>query len=342
MENSNICERCGTNVSTTSQHSERLIHDQTHASNRSIGEPSQHYFSDLLPPPSHNPHDLRQIPRFARDDSETARRAHVETPVQLGSEIRSHRGTEMQLEPNLPPHINHDLYDLRQRTESDRVQFGTERRAHNETQVRLETEVKAHRETQLQLEETQRDLVETRARWKDVVKEFNKFQAQSQNFIQLDDQDLLQKVGQLRYNIRNLALHHFRTTVPVSPKHILVYWDAAKDFSQFKDSPLADRAQFDSWIQNHQRRAMITQAYLWAFLTEDIFDQFRWAGKDISDSLYELKSVFGKYSTSQTFSNTDMAIRRFVEQQFIDHGCRADPHRAKNPDMEGEYHDTCR
>lgn len=165
---------------------------------------------------------------------------------------------------------------------------------------KLQTQLKEaeHRlnEEQQVKKELEQELGDIRTRWKETVKEFNRFQAESQTFVQLDDQELIQKVSQLRFNIRNFVLQHFENSQPTSPKDSRACYH---NILRFYPNMLGSFEEFEYWMQIPPRRTMVVRAFLWAFLTRDIFGEFRWAGKDVAGAFYYMNKALGKlYSLS--------------------------------------------
>jgi hypothetical protein len=152
----------------------------------------------------------------------------------------------------------------------------------------LTEERQLHNQTNQELERNRQALAETHRRWKDTVREFNQFQAQTQKFIQLDDQVLVQKASQLRFNIRNTALQHFaeerlaldRNTLPGCREYITLF------------HPI-NQHDFETLVYQPQKRSMVVQAVLWAYLTTDIFSQFRWAGNKVAGAFHNLRELIG-------------------------------------------------
>ncbi|KAI0376359.1 hypothetical protein F5Y04DRAFT_212829 [Hypomontagnella monticulosa] len=157
----------------------------------------------------------------------------------------------------------------------------------------LTAEKQAHNQTKIELDETKLELEETRTRWKEIVKEFNRFQTENQSFVPLDDQVLVQKVSQLRFNIRNFALQYFDTGELLSVKDSLACWNFIFRFHPLNLGPFGDPGEFESWMRTPSRRILAIRAFLWAFLTTDILGEFRWAGRDVTNALYHIHRAFG-------------------------------------------------
>ncbi|GAP86711.1 putative conserved hypothetical protein [Rosellinia necatrix] len=153
-------------------------------------------------------------------------------------------------------------------------------------EAELTNERDLHSQTKQELEQKAYALTETHKRWKDIVKEFNQFQAETQNFLQLDDQILVQKASQLRFNIRNVAIRHFgddrvgpdTAALPESWEYIASLY------------PI-DWQHFEALVYEPQKRGMIAQAVLWAYLTTDIFSQFRWAGNNVAGAFHHFREL---------------------------------------------------
>ncbi|OTA53094.1 hypothetical protein K449DRAFT_470197 [Hypoxylon sp. EC38] len=154
-----------------------------------------------------------------------------------------------------------------------------------EAEHRLDKEQQAKKELE-------KELGDMRTRWKETVKEFNRFQAESQTFVQLDDQELIQKVSQLRFNIRNFVLRHFESNQPTPLKDSRA---CLHNILKFYPNILGSFEEFEYWMQIPPRRTMVLRAFLWAFLTRDILGEFRWAGKDVAGAFYYMRKSLSSF-----------------------------------------------
>ncbi|KAI1407356.1 hypothetical protein F5Y13DRAFT_131161 [Hypoxylon sp. FL1857] len=170
-----------------------------------------------------------------------------------------------------------------------------------EADYRLSEEQKAKRELE-------QELGDMRARWKETVKEFNRFQAESQTFVQLDDQELIQKVSQLRFNIRNFILAHFESSHPTSIKDSRA---CLNYILKFRPNNMGSFEEFEYWMQIPPRRTLVLRAFLWAFLQRDIFGEFRWAGKDVAGAFYYMRRALGSFLGDASVGTPDeIQVRR--------------------------------
>ncbi|KAI0835834.1 hypothetical protein F5Y06DRAFT_119873 [Hypoxylon sp. FL0890] len=182
------------------------------------------------------------------------------------------------------------------------------------TSEKLQSQLKQveHRlnEEQQAKKELQQELGDIRARWKETVKEFNRFQAESQTFVQLDDQELIQKVSQLRFNIRNFVLQHFESGQPLSMKDSRA---CLNNILRYYPNILGSFEEFEYWMQIPPRRTMVIRAFLWAFLQRDIFGEFRWAGKDVAGTFYHMRKALGSFLGAASGGTPDeiQAQRKF-------------------------------
>lgn len=158
----------------------------------------------------------------------------------------------------------------------------------------LNAEKQAHNQTKIELDETKLELEQMRTRWKETAREFNRFQAENQSSVPLDDGVLLQKVSQLRFNIRNFALQHFESSEIPSIKDSRACWNFILRFPPVNTGPFGDPGEFEFWMRTPSRRILAIRTFLWAFLTTDILGEFRWAGKEVSGAFYHIHRALGK------------------------------------------------
>ena len=129
-------------------------------------------------------------------------------------------------------------------------------KVHAETEEKERTLQDTLRQGQLQLEKKDQDINDFRKRWKQAAGQLNNFKAQGQGFSPVTDQELVQKVRQLRFNIRNFAVQHFGGKVADS-EGIDRLW---KTVDRYVKMP---PRHFDANMESSTKRPMIIEAYLW-------------------------------------------------------------------------------
>lgn len=233
--------------------------------------PSEHIPPELQQRNLTHPHETSntQLPsrRDAGFEDPRVRLAQVESD--LGREQYAHEGT--------------------------RIELRSTKRSLDATMVELNSTKTELESTKIGLESTKQSLEETRARWKGIVKEFNHFQAQSRKFVQLDDQVLLQKVSQLRFNIRNCILEHFEGNQPILTKDMDALWKYVSSFQpKHIGAPFQSFNELEATVQTPARRIIFLRSFLWLFLTVDILGQSLWAGKTIAGGYHKIGKAVGE------------------------------------------------
>ena len=139
-------------------------------------------------------------------------------------------------------------------------------------------------QTRADLQKKDQELDQVRKLWKQAISELNRFLAQSQNFYQVTDQELIQKVTQLRFNIRNFAVQRSGGEV-IEAKTIRSFWESTKEYLDISFDT------FEAYMENPSQHPVVIRAYLWAFLAKEFFGQFRWADKTASKAMWQLADI---------------------------------------------------
>lgn len=130
-----------------------------------------------------------------------------------------------------------------------------------------------------------------RAKWKSSVKELTASRFQAQHFYQVPDSFITEHVQRLRYNIRNLAILYtsgsagLPRTVDLQKSPL---WKAYMSQYMTKNKD-AYRALF----RQHEGPEKLMEAFLWRILVIKVFDNFRWAGRQVYHHSKELNGMFG-------------------------------------------------
>lgn len=144
------------------------------------------------------------------------------------------------------------------------------------------------------LQTKDQELDEVRKLWKQAGSDLNKFIAQGQGFHQVTDEELIQKVTQLRYNIRNFADRQFEGDA-VDAKSLHCLWKSIRKYFRVSLGSL------EACMKDSSSRPMIIEAILWGAIEMEIFGQFVWAGKHVSSAMYCLKHVLSKKINDLSF-----------------------------------------
>ncbi|OCK74361.1 hypothetical protein K432DRAFT_256654, partial [Lepidopterella palustris CBS 459.81] len=156
-----------------------------------------------------------------------------------------------------------------------------------------------------ELEEKKTEVKDIRGKWKQVARDLNKMQTQSQGFYQITDNYLIDLVTRLRYNIRIFSIQYFSRYIG----HVTVDSEVVSDrdsyFSRFVTSTPNSRF----YLTSSDRRPSIIQVVLWKAIVHDLFGHFRWAG-DASKSIWKLCGYFEPNADPKSSPNPE-AIRKF-------------------------------
>lgn len=203
--------------------------------------------------------------------------------------------------PLAAPRFEADHYDAQSHSLEAQAELERPTRAYRDLQSRLlkaqeelEREKRVHGETRNTLQTKDQECQSLRVTWKNLLSEFNRFQAQNQAFASLDDDVLRQKVSQLRYNVRNVALQHFDTEKLPSPKRGDAICDRFCGFFNFEPS------KFKAFIETPKTRLMLVQSVLWEYITIKIFHRFRWVDERIHCGLDAIQCEFGRFGKTPT------------------------------------------
>ncbi|KAL5341309.1 hypothetical protein BJX70DRAFT_396028 [Aspergillus crustosus] len=124
----------------------------------------------------------------------------------------------------------------------------------------------------LDLQNKQQESDHLRKQWRESVNELNRFMRQSQGYNPLTDEELTQKVKQLRLAIRDFTVVHFEQDIR-DPRH---FQSSVKFIRTYLKVP---RSTLEPYFQSGPTRAILLKAFMWAYLDREIFGQFRWAPK---------------------------------------------------------------
>ena len=141
-----------------------------------------------------------------------------------------------------------------------------------------------------------RELDEIRQMWKQTAKKLGKYQTQDKVVDQVTDPEVTQKARQIQYNVRNFAYQHFGGELNTGK--------SAHGFSQYLQKHLQVPTDFlEACINSPVKRPMLVCAFLWAFLTKDIFENFWWGGLRVHLGMEYLTQLLSEPSHVATSLN---------------------------------------
>lgn len=199
-------------------------------------------------------------------------------------------------EPKPPPGYVEDPEYLERnllQVKDDLAKVSSKAKADLERKDQEINEIRQQANVVLQEKEQERD--DYYKRWKQATSELNKILAQSQGFQQVTDQELIQRATQLRYNIRNFADEHFVGEVGDS-KGVRSFYASALKYLKISTNIL------ETLRRSPSNDSIVVKAYLWAFIAENIFGKFCWAGTDTSRAMTHLTVILSKSSLCVSIS----------------------------------------
>lgn len=143
-----------------------------------------------------------------------------------------------------------------------------------ELQTKLTTKEEELRDLTGKLTQKGQEIDNIRRLWKGAARELGKRQARGKVIDQVTDSDLIQKAGQLQYNVRDFTRQHFGDEVNTG--------EAAQDSWQHWQKKLKVSSDFlDACIHSPVKRPMLVEALLWDSLVKDILGKFWWGGGEV-------------------------------------------------------------
>jgi chromosome segregation ATPase len=130
-----------------------------------------------------------------------------------------------------------------------------------------------------QLEHAEAEKNEFRRKWKQSAKELGQLTRTSQSASQVTDSDLDKWASQLRTAIRDFAIRYFESDC--SFPDFQERFERAKSAVgfEFMRETTAGTTDFIGFLVSPTRRSAVIQAFIWAFLDQAVFCEFRWAGE---------------------------------------------------------------
>ncbi|KAI9149949.1 hypothetical protein HJFPF1_09696 [Paramyrothecium foliicola] len=168
-----------------------------------------------------------------------------------------------------------------------------------------ERQHRARLETELQQREV--DVKHAREQWRRAAGELNRHKAQSKRVAQLTDQDVVDRVEQLRYEIKSFTFQHFES--PLSQERIRSAFGALQWRLRMGDHRL------EAYLVAPAQRHMVIRAFIWHVLVNEFYQQYRWCGKQISKSMSRLVSSLWPHDDDASIDNNE-AMKKFQRWRF--------------------------
>ena len=148
--------------------------------------------------------------------------------------------------------------------------------------------------SQAELQQREKDVQVLRERYKKTAMELNKLKAQGQMGLQVTDEELVEKVTQLRYNIKTFGIRYFQGEITNQKPSYNQQLQPAKLVG---DCLAMDIPSYTLLMQSPAGRPKVIRALLWAFLCNRLFDQFRWAATvSLATHMFEMAQFLRKSS----------------------------------------------
>ena len=143
------------------------------------------------------------------------------------------------------------------------------------------------RDLQAELAQKGQEADSLRQKWKGTARELGKFQARGKVIDQVPDSELIQEATKIQYNVRNFTYQHFGDDLNT------LRLDLGTRQNMQKSLDISHEFLLDC-VRSSVKRPMLVGAFLWAFLMNDVFEKFWWAGERVhhgmEDLMKELKS----------------------------------------------------
>ncbi|KAL4869440.1 hypothetical protein BDV12DRAFT_196282 [Aspergillus spectabilis] len=140
-------------------------------------------------------------------------------------------------------------------------------------------------QARLDLQNKQQEADNLRKQWRESVNELNRFMRQSQGFDPLTDKELTQKAMQLRIAIRDFTVVQFEQ----DSRNPRIPQASSKFIRSYLKIP---RSTLESYMESGPTRAALLKAFLWAYLTDEIFGHFCWAPQKTAKAITGMCDFF--------------------------------------------------
>jgi hypothetical protein len=156
----------------------------------------------------------------------------------------------------------------------------------SQVENKLEDETRQHDQTNRILERKKRDASHWHRLLQDANREMESAANNQQIYHQLEDSEITAQAKRLRVDIRDFALRYAETNesgIHVSPAS----YSILEKYLQVPTNIL------NNYLDSPSSRSSIIRAFLWAYLHDKVFRQFRWVPEDVGQGMRSLCDFIG-------------------------------------------------
>ncbi|KAI1733568.1 hypothetical protein F4680DRAFT_441283 [Xylaria scruposa] len=211
---------------------------------------------------------------------------------------------------NLENRLREMQHILKTEKESRRTENISHENAMNSLAVRLnyvqrdlEMERNRHQKTKLDLIEKEKDAQSQRQLALDAVGELNRFLRGNKVHSQSTDDEIIQKAMTLRISIRDFAILHFERSVEEAEIN-QVSLESLNKVLQIPSDLLK------SYTSTSSMRINLIRAFFWAYLYENVFNQFSWTWRGASAAFKDICGFLDGFVNGNQNENSQ-AKRKF-------------------------------
>jgi hypothetical protein len=156
-----------------------------------------------------------------------------------------------------------------------------------ELEEALEEERAYRGQAEADLEKKNNESADLRKRWREAAGELDRYLRQNQGYNQLTDQELIQKVSQLRFEIRNFTIQYFEDQI----KDVSINGELLEYLQMYLNLP---DDTYKTYLKTPEIRSAALRAFFWGFLKSEVFWQYRWAPAKASDCVFYMSDFISK------------------------------------------------
>ncbi|CAI6099255.1 unnamed protein product [Clonostachys chloroleuca] len=156
-----------------------------------------------------------------------------------------------------------------------------------ELEEALEEERAYRGQAEADLEKKNNESADLRKRWREAAGELDRYLRQNQGYNQLTDQELIQKVSQLRFEIRNFTIQYFEDQI----KDVSINGELLEYLNKYLNLP---DGIYETYLKTPEIRSAALRAFFWGFLKSEVFWQYRWAPAKASDCVFYMSDFIKK------------------------------------------------
>ncbi|KAF7536199.1 hypothetical protein G7054_g4716 [Neopestalotiopsis clavispora] len=163
-----------------------------------------------------------------------------------------------------------------------RVELGKKEAGPGGSIDRLQREL---HETRAELGQKEAEISKMRAQWRRAVSELNKLKVRGQVVCQATDQEIVDKVEQLRYAVRDFAFQHFEAELP--EKQIQDAFETMQSSNQL----CLPNHRLHDYLTSPLRRTLLIRSYIWIVLLENVAGLYYWCGRRTSKAMRAMEAL---------------------------------------------------